>query len=539
MADGKILRCAIYTRKSTEFGLEQDFNSLDAQREACEAYIKSQAHEGWKPLPARYDDGGISGASLERPALQSLLEEIKSRRIDAVVVYKVDRLTRALADFAKLVELFDAHGVSFVSVTQQFNTTTSMGRLTLNVLLSFAQFEREVTAERIRDKIAASKKKGIWMGGNPPFGYIAKDRKLVIDEAEAETLRYIFRRYLEVSGIRELKDDLDARGIVTKVRKRADGRTSGGIPFYLGPLASLLKNRVYVGEVFHRGTTYPGQHVGILDWDLFERVQQKLADHAVERRNKRVSSNSILMGKIFDDAGNRMSPSSAQKGGARYRFYTSAPWKGRKNTQRASRRYVMAAKVEEPVLKAVWDYADKQQASKPKAVASDAPNDHQLIEWYVYRVVLLKNAVSIEFKSDRSTYGSDADQGGERPNVLVPIFGQTRRPRREIIRSRQITTDVDVGLRSESHRTLLEGIAKARKWADELLYGHVADTTELARREKCSERHIRMILPLAFLSPDIVTAALANKLPPHLTMTRLLENLPPTWQRQRIALGLV
>ena len=258
MAERKTLRCAVYTRKSTEYGLEQDFNSLDAQREACEAYIKSQAHEGWQLLPAHYDDGGISGASLDRPAIQSLLSEVKARKLDVIVVYKVDRLTRSLADFAKLVELFDAYGVSFVSVTHQFNTTTSMGRLTLNVLLSFAQFEREVTAERIRDKIAASKQKGIWMGGPVPLGYIVQDRKLIVDEAEAEQVRTIFRRYLEVESIRSLQEDICSKGIVSKARRLAGGKTRGGIPFYTGSLCYLLKNGSMSGKPFTPANTIPG-----------------------------------------------------------------------------------------------------------------------------------------------------------------------------------------------------------------------------------------------------------------------------------------
>src|SRR6202050_3065025 len=222
-ATRRSLRCAIYTRVSTEQGLEQDFNSLDAQREACEAYIKSQAHEGWRLVRDRYDDGGFSGGSMERPALQKLLIDLQARRIDVIVVYKVDRLTRSLADFAQLVETFDAHGVSFVSVTQSFNTTSSMGRLTLNVLLSFAQFEREVTGERIRDKIAASKKKGLWLGGVVPLGYAVKDKKLILNEEEAYTVRLIFQRYLQLGSVRALRDDLAARGIVSKRRKAYDG----------------------------------------------------------------------------------------------------------------------------------------------------------------------------------------------------------------------------------------------------------------------------------------------------------------------------
>src|SRR5271168_253792 len=269
-SSGKPVRCAIYTRVSTEQGLDQDFNSLDAQYEAASAYIKSQAHAGWTLIRSRYDDGGYSGGSTDRPDLQRLLEDIRARKIDVIVVYKVDRLTRSLADFAKLVELFDAHGVSFVSVTQQFNTTTSMGRLTLNVLLSFAQFEREVTGERIRDKFAASKKKGMWMGGVPPLGYDIRDRRLIINEAEAATVREIFERYLELGSVRLLRNDLERRGIITKVRQLSDRRTVGGIPFTRGPLAYLLRNQFYIGEVVFKGEVCPAEHPPILDTDLFE-----------------------------------------------------------------------------------------------------------------------------------------------------------------------------------------------------------------------------------------------------------------------------
>src|ERR1700690_3708642 len=259
---------AIYTRVSTDQGLEQDFNSLDAQREASEAYIKSQAHEGWRLVRDRYDDGGFSGGSMERPALQNLLINLQAGRIDVIVVYKVDRLTRSLADFAKLVETFDAHGVSFVSVTQSFNTTSSMGRLTLNVLLSFAQFEREVTSERIRDKISASKRKGLWVGGMAPLGYDTKDRRITVNEAEADRVRTIFRRYAELGSLNLLMTDLRKRGIVTKVRTLRSGEKVGGIPFTRGPLAHLLRNRFYVGEVTFKGEVLKGEQKPIVDNEL-------------------------------------------------------------------------------------------------------------------------------------------------------------------------------------------------------------------------------------------------------------------------------
>jgi site-specific DNA recombinase len=294
------LRGAVYTRVSTEQGLEQDFNSLDAQREASEAYIKSQAHEGWRLVRDHYDDGGFSGGSMERPGLQKLLADVQARRIDLIVVYKVDRLTRSLADFAKLVETFDAHGVSFVSVTQSFNTTTSMGRLTLNVLLSFAQFEREVTGERIRDKIAASKKKGMWMGGVVPLGYRVEDRVLHTVEDHAGIVRSLFRRYLEAGSVVRLKQRLDAEGFRLPVRVDGAGRSTGGGLFSRGHVYKLLSNPIYVGRIAHKGQIYEGDHQPIVTLDLWDQVQQRLRDHLGAARTKRTrqSSDALLIGKL-------------------------------------------------------------------------------------------------------------------------------------------------------------------------------------------------------------------------------------------------
>ena len=323
---GRTLRCAVYTRKSSEEGLEQEFNSLHAQREACEAFIRSQRHEGWSCLPQAYDDGGRSGGNLERPALQQLLAEIREGKVDVVVVYKIDRLTRSLADFAKIVEIFDAKGVSFVSVTQQFNTTTSMGRLTLNVLLSFAQFEREVTGERIRDKIAASKKKGMWMGGVPPLGYTVRDRKLIIVESEAETVRHIFRRYAALGSVRLLKAELETHGIAGKRWTSASGRSWGGRPIGRGALYLILQNRIYRGEIVHKDQTYPGEHEATIDPALWDAVQARLAENAVERgTGVRVKNPSLLAGLLFDSEGHRMTPTHAVKKGRRYRYYVSRP----------------------------------------------------------------------------------------------------------------------------------------------------------------------------------------------------------------------
>src|SRR5438477_130069 len=315
-------RCANYTRKPSEEGLEQEFNSLQAQREACEAFIHSQRQEGWVCLRAAYDDGGFSGATMDRPALQRLLADLTAGRVDTIVVYKIDRLTRSLADFAKIVEILDARGASFVSVTQQFNTTTSMGRLTLNILLSFAQFEREVIGERIRDKIAASKRKGMWMGGIPPLGYRAQDGKLLVIESEAEIVRAIFRRYAELGSVRLLKHELEAQAINSKSWTTASGRCIGGKPFSRGALYLMLHNRLYRGEIVHKGQSHPGEHTPIIDQPLWDAVQAQLAANTAER-NCGTRQPSLLAGMLFGADGNRMTPTHATKKGTRYRYYVS------------------------------------------------------------------------------------------------------------------------------------------------------------------------------------------------------------------------
>jgi DNA invertase Pin-like site-specific DNA recombinase len=376
-----IVRCAIYTRKSTEQGLDQEFNSLDAQGEACEAYIKSQSSQGWKALPQHYDDPAYSGGNLERPALKRLLRDIQLGRIDVVVVYKIDRLTRSLADFAKLVDTFDAKSISFVAVTQQFNTTTSMGRLTLNVLLSFAQFERELASERVRDKVAASRRKGKWTGGTVPLGYDAKDKKLVLNNAEAETVRTIFRLYLELKSFGKLVAELDRRKIVTKRRNTKVAKYQGGIPFTYGPLAYFLKNRIYLGEMHHGGKWFKGEHEAIVDRQTFEGVQDLLKSNRVARRIKHSESGALLLGKLFDDKGNRMGPSFSSKNGVRYRFYVSTALRGRKHLAGSVSR-ISAPEIEEAVRRAVREKLDTN---------SVAP-DGSLID-RIERVILYKHKI--------------------------------------------------------------------------------------------------------------------------------------------------
>ncbi len=518
----KRVRCAVYTRVSTEYGLDQEFNSLDAQQEAAEAYVRSQAHDGWTLVRTRYDDGGYSGGSTERPALQRLLADIRDRKIDIIVVYKVDRLTRSLADFAKLVELFDAHGVSFVSVTQQFNTTTSMGRLTLNVLLSFAQFEREVTSERIRDKIGASKRKGIWVGGMVPLGYVSRDKKLVIDEEEAERVRTIFRRYLEVGSIGRLLVDLRECGIVTKVRYLSDGRTVGGILFTRGPLAYLLRNRFYIGEVVFKGEVCPAEHPPILDRDLFEAVQRKLAEqhngYHVARRN----SEALLMGRIFDDRGNRMTPSHSRKEGMRHRYYvSSALIQGRPEAAGSVSR-VPAAKVEAIVVEAVRKHA-----------GSDAlANNAGLISAHVGKVEVRQAEVVVSLRSNDQA----ADDEEQTPVVLSVPWSKTATIGHPKVIAPQGSGGETRPIRAETRSKLITAIARGRLWLSDIKAG-TASIDDIAAREDCSKRHVNMTISLAFLAPRLVQAAVEGRLPHGVGVARLFDP-PVDWRWQHESLGL-
>jgi site-specific DNA recombinase len=513
----KILRCAIYTRVSTDYGLEQEFNSLDAQREAAEAYVKSQAHEGWRLLRDHYDDGGFSGGSMERPALQQLLAAIRDRKVDIVVVYKVDRLTRSLADFAKLVELFDANGVSFVSVTQAFNTTNSMGRLTLNVLLSFAQFEREVTGERIRDKVAASKRKGMRMGGPTPLGYDVENKKLVANPEEAERVRLIFRRYLELGCLTKTVRDLRQHNIISKRNRRKDGSIRGGVAFGKGALHYLLRNRVYVGEIVHKGSYFPGEHEPIVQRELFEAVQQALGDQELARKAARLTSAYLLTGRIFDDRGNRMSPSTVHKGnGVRYRYYVSrALTEGRKEEAGSVRR-VPAADIEVLVAAALRQNRGDGDAE----MSGDKITDCQILQRRAEKVVVHSGHFDV-FTRERDELPA--------VQITVPWLPDPTTRKREIILA--AGQDHENPIRSETRARLLEGIAKGRQWLHELVSGAMPSTLAIAARERCSDRSVRMHLSLAFLQPSTVMAAVEGRLPRSVGISSLVDS-PAPWQKQ-------
>jgi site-specific DNA recombinase len=532
----KAVRCAIYTRVSTDQGLDQEFNSLDAQYDASSAYIKSQAHAGWSLIKARYDDGGYSGGSTDRPNLQRLLDDVRARKVEVIVVYKVDRLTRSLADFAKLVELFDAHGVSFVSVTQQFNTTTSMGRLTLNVLLSFAQFEREVTSERIRDKIAASKRKGIWVGGPLPLGYDMKDGKIAVVEHEAEQVRLIFRRYLELSGVNALVRDLRERNMRTKTRLLTTGGIRGGVPFERGTLFYLLRNRFYIGEVSYKEEVLPGEQPALMERALFDAVQQKLTDHWTAKTSVRNAGDHFLNGLLFDDAGYPMAPTHATKAGIRYRYYASRPClHGEAKTAKVgSVTRVPAADVEEIVVKNL----NKHVSGHIGTPATIGPSS---ITELIDRIDVHKDRLEVRLRSRESQETTKpAEDTPERTDdrlLSIPWQKPPFRRFREILLPHGSTRREVRPEKPERRLRLVSAMARGRRWLDEVISGSVMSVEEIASRERCSVRHVNMTISLAFLAPKLVRAAVEGRLPRGINIERLRDS-PAEWSRQFEALGL-
>jgi site-specific DNA recombinase len=530
----KTVRCAIYTRVSTDHGLDQEFNSLDAQYDAASAYIKSQAHAGWALIRSRYDDGGYSGGSTDRPDLQKLLDDIRARKLDVIVVYKVDRLTRSLADFAKLVELFDAHDVSFVSVTQQFNTTTSMGRLTLNVLLSFAQFEREVTSERIRDKIAASKRKGLWVGGTLPLGYHMKGGKIAVVEDEAERVRQIYRRYLELSGVNALVRDLRERNIRTKSRLLTTGATRGGILFGRGSLFYLLRNHFYIGKVKYKDEILPGEQPAIMDRALFDAVQQKLTDQWTTLSKVRNASDHLLTGLLFDDAGHRMVPTHATKSGIRYRYYVSLPHlHGESKTASVgSVSRIPATDIEDIIVKSLQEHLIAQK-EKPSSSSTQVEN-RKVLQDSITRIDVHENHLAIRLKP--------ADHEGTPDSTddhLLPIPWQKTpsKKARQILLPHGVPRNEVRPTRIERRARLVNAIARGRRWLDEVVSGSVAGVEQIATRQKCSVRQVNMTISLAFLAPDLVRAAVEGRLPRGIGVERL-RDAPSEWSRQFEALGL-
>lgn len=501
----KLLRCAIYTRKSTDHGLELEFNSLDAQREACEAYIKSQASEGWLALPDRYDDPAYSGGNLDRPGVQKLMKDIAAGRVDIVVVYKIDRLTRSLADFAKLVEVFDAKAVSFVAITQQFNTTTSMGRLTLNVLLSFAQFERELASERVRDKIAASRRKGKWTGGSVPLGYDTKDKRLVVNPAEAKTVRLIFERYLAVESFQKVIDELNAQGIVSKQRPIKE-RVAGGVPFTYGPLAYLLKNRTYLGETGHGGKWFPGEHEPIIDRATFDAVEDLLRTNTEGRAGRRQQTGALLTGLIYDDRGNRMSPSYSVKNGIRYPFYVSSSLlKGRK-AQAGSVGRVSASAIEQAVLLSI-----RNKAGADPSFGGLTPRE--FAERTIERIVVHSERLTVTLRPDVSADHLDIPWSSGSGSSPAKIEG-------------------DTGTSGKSDEALVQAIVRAHVWLDLLSSGTHNSIEELATSVGVHPKVVRNRIRLAFLSPTAIQATLTGEQSTGLSLSELNGPIHLGWHAQ-------
>jgi site-specific DNA recombinase len=553
LAEASRKRCAIYTRKSSEEGLEQEFNSLQAQREACEAYIRSQQHEGWVWARPRYDDGGFSGGNLDRPALQQLLTDIRAGRIDIVVVYKVDRLTRSLADFARLVEIFDAQGVSFVSVTQQFNTTSSMGRLTLNVLLSFAQFEREVTGERIRDKIAASKKQGMWMGGNVPLGYDASERTLAINPTEAETVRRIFALYHDLGCVRRVKQEADRLELRTK-RSTTSGIERGVKPFSRGHIYGLLSNPIYTGRIAHKGELYPGQHPALIDDETWAAVRDQLAANASNHQRKgKAAEPSLLAGLLVDAQGERLTPSHAVKKGRRYRYYISVALIAEAGTDQAQGLRLAAREIEDVVIRILSDALTNPakllerlgtaamsndkirkilgRANRLAVALKGSPGEQaRAVRELVEKVVVADNTIMIRVRRRPLVDRDVASSGSEDPIALTA---------RGAFKRRGVETKLvlpELAQQKHSSRcdpVLIKAIARGRGWFEELASGRARSLQELANRDGISRRYIRRLVCLAFLSPELVEASLQGRQPVALTATRLTElDLPLDWTEQ-------
>lgn len=576
------LRCAVYTRKSTEEGLDQAFNSLDAQREACEAYIRSQSSLGWKLVPDRYDDGGISGATMDRPALQRLLKDIGDNRVDVVVVYKIDRLTRSLSDFARIVEVFDQAQASFVSVTQQFNTTTSMGRLTLNVLLSFAQFEREVTAERIRDKIAASKQKGMWMGGGVPLGYRAVNRKLQIDEQEAAIVRYLFQRYLDLRSVKALMADATAQGFperAVRTRKGANGgQGNPGVAlvspdaeaaatrrFGRGQLYHVLSNPIYIGKVRHHEKIYDGEHAPIIDQDTFAAAQALLAEQApVRRTNSNQADIHLLAGLLFDEDGNRLTPVHTRRGNIRYRYYASKPDRDGRGVGKRGGWRLPARTIEEVVeteLKRLLD--DQRRLSEvlqPFIPARDMPNTlaaadalktayqssspqhrRDLLRRLITRIDLAATMLTLRVdmvrlvgeligRAPAATEAGDAD----RIAIIECRFSLRRRG----IETKIILADPSTEGRAPDDG-LVRLIVKAHACLAQLTDGSGRGIGEIASANGVDRSDFSRILRLAFLAPDIVDRLLNGTHPTECTAQKLsrLTELPHSWAEQRALIG--
>lgn len=542
MVERRTIRCAIYTRKSSDEGLDQAFNSLDAQREACESYISSQRHEGWKLIPTHYDDGGLSGGNLDRPALQRLLKDIADGKVDLVVVYKIDRLTRSLADFARLVDQFDASDCSFVSVTQSFNTSTSMGRLTLNVLLSFAQFEREVTAERIRDKITASKKKGYWMGGLLPLGYDRhpdpKMQTLVINDAEAEIVREIFHLYDQHGCLRQVEQEVISRGYRSKRRTFSDGKVTGSKPLSRGQINFTLRNPVYIGRIRHKQESHEGIHDAIVDQDLWDRVQEQLDQKSPKKSRRPSRSGALLTGRIFDETGDFLTPTHSQKGSRRYRYYVSGRLLAGSPTDASGWR-LPAKQLEDAVSEAVFRHINSDVSrvlSRPKPSLLESLKNslgnlsRNMATDFVERVDVSAGQLDITLSvgAIAEWFGVPGDEIDPSHLQLEASFGVRRRGKESRL--------VFGAIHRAPDPKLVRMIALAHSWLEEIKAGILMK--DIAARYGWQTLMLRQRIQLAFLSPAIVSAILEGKQPEELTLTQLVtSDIPLDWDEQWAALG--
>ncbi len=545
------VRCAIYTRKSSEEGLEQDFNSLHAQREACAAYVMSQASEGWHLLPDEYDDGGISGGTLERPGLQRLLADIATGRIDIVVVYKVDRLTRSLLDFSRLVESFDRAEVSFVSVTQSFNTTTSMGRLTLNMLLSFAQFEREVTAERIRDKIAASKARGMWMGGVPPIGYRPDGRSLAIVEEHASIIRHVFDRYVALGCVRSVALELQENDILVPRRETATGRSIGGGFFSRGQVYKILANPTYVGEIHHHGKVHAGNHPAIIERETWERAQQLLEENKQgQRPAKHARNRSLLAGRLVDEEGKPLVATHACKGKVRYRYYVRRALQHDPDADSSAGMRIPAREIEAAVAERVAEALDDPIALTAKAgltlhsgdlrrtmVLADGLAEHvraknyQIVRELVNSVRISRSEITIELAASRLAGILKLEWGDGRPAEVISLVAKVRLTHT----GRAVRLVHSNGLAASAGSAdpgLVALLVTGRRWWERLATGEI-DIATLSREEGVNDSWMSRVIRINFLSPRIIDAILTGTQPVSLTARWLRRNdLPLDWDEQ-------
>ncbi len=544
ITEKKILKCAIYTRKSSEEGLEQDFNSLDAQREACEAYIKSQQHEGWVLIEKQYNDGGFSGGNLERPALKELFKDIEDGKVDIIVVYKVHRLTRSLMDFAKIVDIFDKNETSFVSITQHFNTTTSMGRLTLNILLSFAQFEREVTGERIRDKFAASKKKGMWMNGVAPMGYKSENRTLIIDEENAQKIRIIFDKYLELKSVHSLKTYLEENKIYTKT-----GKT-----FVKGHLYRILGSKTYIGKIEHKEKIYEGLHEAIIEEEIFNKAQKLLLENRIRKSCSIDKKNpSLLAGKLFDDKNNYMSPSHSNTRNRKYRYYVSQALIQHRRNEAGTISKIPAGEIEKVVTQEIKNFVLDANNIQPLLKKSDIQKqkellknisekiDNQFIRTILSKVVIYKEKVEITICKDRLLKVLEATAYDTEYPEEIKFETKTPIKFTKNIKITSTATNGSVLILTNSdtqqpeiNPTLVKAIAKSYLWNKQLLSGEVKSGAEIQKREnQKSYTYIKNILDLKFLAPEIIEAILTGTQPRNLTIKDLFDIKTLDWNEQR------